>query len=59
VLSPERIVMGGGVMTQPELLPLVRSAVTELMNGYLDQTSQGRHSFTVTAVGALLLHSPQ
>ena len=39
VLSPERIVMGGGVMTRPGLLPRVRYAVTELMNGYLDQTS--------------------
>ena len=39
VLSPERIVIGGGVMTRPELLPLVRYAVTELMNGYLDQAS--------------------
>jgi fructokinase len=39
VLSPERIVMGGGVMTRPGLLPLVRHAVTELMNGYLEQTA--------------------
>jgi fructokinase len=39
VLSPERIVMGGGVMTRPGLLPLVRHAVTEVMNGYLDQTA--------------------
>jgi fructokinase len=39
VLSPERIVMGGGVMARPGLLPLVRHAVTELMNGYLEQTA--------------------
>jgi fructokinase len=39
VLSPERIVMGGGVMARPGLLPLVRHAVTELMNGYLDQAA--------------------
>jgi fructokinase len=39
VLSPERIVMGGGVMTRPGLLPLVRHAVTDLMNGYLDETA--------------------
>jgi fructokinase len=39
VLSPERIVMGGGVMARPGLLPLVRHAVTEVMNGYLDQTA--------------------
>jgi fructokinase len=39
VLSPERVVMGGGVMTRPGLLPLVRHAVTEVMNGYLDQAA--------------------
>ena len=34
-LSPQRIVMGGGVMEQPQLLPLVRQEVQELLNGYL------------------------
>ena len=36
VLSPERIVLGGGVMSQPGLLPLVQRKVSSLMNGYLD-----------------------
>jgi fructokinase len=36
VLSPERIVLGGGVMTRPELLGLVHHEVVALMNGYLD-----------------------
>ncbi len=36
VLSPERIVIGGGVMKQPQLLPLVRKRVTELLAGYID-----------------------
>jgi fructokinase len=36
VLSPERIVLGGGVMTRPELLGLVQHEVMALMNGYLD-----------------------
>jgi fructokinase len=36
VLSPERVVLGGGVMSQPALLPLVRREVTGLVNGYLD-----------------------
>jgi fructokinase len=36
VLSPERIVLGGGVMNQPGLLPLVQRKVSSLMNGYLD-----------------------
>jgi fructokinase len=35
-LSPERIVLGGGVMKQPQLLPLVRSQVRELLAGYID-----------------------
>jgi fructokinase len=35
VLSPERVVMGGGVMRRPGLLPLVRREVTGLLNGYL------------------------
>jgi fructokinase len=34
-LSPERIVIGGGVMQQPELLPLVRQQVRQLLNGYI------------------------
>jgi|BarGraNGADG00312_1021997.scaffolds.fasta_scaffold38494_1 fructokinase len=33
-LSPERVVLGGGVMKQPRLLPLVRSHVRKLMGGY-------------------------
>ena len=33
-LSPERIVIGGGVMKQPQLLPLVRKQVSELLAGY-------------------------
>jgi fructokinase len=39
VLSPERIVIGGGVMTRPGLLALVRHAVHELMSGYLEHPS--------------------
>jgi fructokinase len=35
VLSPERIVVGGGVAERPGLLGLVRRDVTTLMNGYL------------------------
>ena len=34
-LSPQRIIMGGGVMQQPHLLPLVRRRVRGLLNGYL------------------------
>lgn len=35
VLSPERIVLGGGVMKQPALLPLVREKFTQLLAGYI------------------------
>lgn len=35
VLSPERLVLGGGVMQREELLPKIRSRVTDLLNGYL------------------------
>jgi fructokinase len=35
VLSPQRIIIGGGVMQQPQLFPLVRQRVQELLNNYL------------------------
>jgi fructokinase len=34
-LSPQRIILGGGVMQQPQLWPLLRGSVQELLNGYL------------------------
>jgi len=34
-LSPERIVMGGGVMEQQHLFPLIRQKVQELLNEYV------------------------
>jgi fructokinase len=36
VLSPERIILGGGVMSQPALPPLIHREVSGLMNGYMD-----------------------
>lgn len=35
ILSPERIVLGGGVMHQPSLLPLVRQEVARQLGGYV------------------------
>ena len=35
MLSPERIICGGGVMHQPCLLPLIRKEVERQMNGYI------------------------
>ncbi len=34
-LSPERIVLGGGVMEQPQLFPLVREKTKAYLNGYV------------------------
>lgn len=38
-LSPQRIIMGGGVMAQPQIFPLVRLKVQELLNGYMQSPS--------------------
>jgi fructokinase len=38
-LSPQRIILGGGVMKQSILFPAIRSKVQELLNGYV-HTSQ-------------------
>jgi fructokinase len=35
-VSPERVIIGGGVMQQPALLPLIRVRVRELLADYLD-----------------------
>jgi fructokinase len=37
-LSPQRIVMGGGVMEQAHLFPLIRKEVAALLNGYIRAT---------------------
>ena len=35
VLSPEKIILGGGVMKQSHLFPLIRKKVQERLNGYI------------------------
>lgn len=35
ILSPERLVLGGGIMKQPTLLTAIRRKVQDLLNGYL------------------------
>jgi len=35
-LSPEKVILGGGVMQRSELFPQLRSRVAELLNGYID-----------------------
>lgn len=37
IISPEKIIMGGGVMKQDFLFPLVRKEVQRLLNGYVDK----------------------
>lgn len=38
ILSPERIVLGGGVMHQEHLFPLIRNKTKEFLNGYINTT---------------------
>jgi len=40
-LSPERIVLGGGVMARTHLYPLVRAGIGELLAGYLASPALG------------------
>ncbi|MEC0370646.1 ROK family protein [Paenibacillus chibensis] len=35
MLSPEKMILGGGVMQQPQLFPLIRDAVARNLNGYV------------------------
>lgn len=35
ILSPQKIVMGGGVMKQSQLFPLIRTKLQELLQGYV------------------------
>lgn len=34
-LSPQRVILGGGVMGQQQMFPLVRAGVRDLLNGYV------------------------
>jgi fructokinase len=38
-LSPQKIVLGGGVSQQAQILPLVRLKVQKILNGYVQSTS--------------------
>lgn len=34
-LSPQRVILGGGVMNQRQLFPMIRARVQEILNGYI------------------------
>jgi fructokinase len=38
-LSPQRIILGGGVMEQPHLFPAVREKTKQLLNGYVQSAT--------------------
>jgi fructokinase len=63
VLSPQSIVLGGGVMAQQHLFPMIRARLLELLNGYLDAPAILPPALPLPAIsGALalaaaLLHS--
>ena len=35
ILSPQKIILGGGVMHQEQLMPLIRKKVKEMLGGYI------------------------
>lgn len=41
VVSPERVILGGGVMEQKALYPLIRKDIVRQLNGYLDTEELG------------------
>jgi predicted NBD/HSP70 family sugar kinase len=52
ILRPEKFILGGGVMKQEQLFPLVRDEFKRLLNGYVE-------TFTVSLVAALTLRIKQ
>lgn len=50
-LSPERIVLGGGVMQQAFLFPLIREELVRLLNGYIQarELTEGGDKYVIPA----------
>ncbi|MCO5214469.1 MAG: ROK family protein, partial [Caldilinea sp.] len=43
MLSPQRIIMGGGVMDQEQIFPMLRKNVQALLNGYVQKAEILEH----------------
>jgi len=43
LLSPKKVILGGGVMKQEQLFPLVRAEVRRLLNGYVQAKAVTEH----------------
>lgn len=41
ILSPKKIILGGGVMHQEQLFPMIREKVTQMLGGYLQTKELG------------------
>lgn len=48
VLSPEKIIMGGGVMKQKQLLPLIKDHLKVLLNGYINKVELLKDDYIVS-----------
>jgi fructokinase len=57
ILSPERIILGGGVMTAPGLLPGIHREVKELLGGYVESPAIGEGMADYIVLPALGSHS--
>jgi fructokinase len=57
ILSPQRIILGGGVMTAPDLLPRIHREVKELLGGYVESPAVGEGMADYIVLPALGLHS--
>ncbi len=61
-VSPERIILGGGVMGQKQLFPMIRKELMQLLNGYIPCVQNGENLIVPPAcypdsglIGSLLL----
>ena len=43
MLSPQRIILGGGVMDQEQIFPMLRKNVQALLNGYVQKAEILEH----------------